>query len=79
MKEKIKEYIEKELIEEKEEINLSFEDDILSNGLIDSMEAMQLITFLENSFGINIPPEDMVIENFITINAIGNYIESQKS
>lgn len=79
MKEEIKSYIVQELLGGKKGSELSTDEDILSTGIIDSMGAMQLINFIENKFEVKIPPEDMVIENFITIDAMENYIENRKS
>lgn len=78
MKKIIRDYILKELLSNESDLKLSTNEDILSNGMIDSMGVMQLIAFIENSFEIQIPPEDMVIENFITIDAIENYIKISK-
>ena len=78
MKEKIKNYILSELLDNKSDMILATNDDILSNGMIDSIEVIQLITFIEDSFEIKIPPEDMIIENFITVDAIENYIINRK-
>ncbi len=77
MKEDIKEYILKDLLSGNEEISTN--EDLLSSGIIDSLGAMQLINFIENRFDIKIPPEDMVIENFISIDAMGEYIENRKT
>ena len=78
MKEEIKDYILQELLGNRTETNFSTDEDILSTGMIDSMDVMQLITFIENRFKIKIPPEDMVIENFMTIEAMEGYIEKRK-
>ncbi len=78
MKEKIQTYILQELLGNKNGAELSTSDDILSTGMIDSLGIMQLITFIENSFEIAVPPNDMVIENFMTIDAIERYIEKCK-
>jgi acyl carrier protein len=79
VKEEIKDYILREILGNRAEMELSSKDDILSNGMIDSMGVMQLINFIENRSGIKIPPEDMVIENFMTIEAMENYIEKRKA
>ena len=68
-------YIQNNLLIGKGEIELSPEDDLLGSGLIDSMGVMRLVGFVEETFKIKIPPEDIVIENFMDVNAITNYVE----
>jgi len=70
-------YIQDNLLTGKGEIELSPEDDLLGSGLLDSMGVMRLVGFVEETFNIKIPPEDIVIENFMDVKAITNYIESQ--
>ena len=68
-------YIQNNLLTGKGEIELSPEDDLLGSGLIDSMGVMRLVGFVEETFKIKIPPEDIVIENFMDVKAITNYVE----
>ena len=68
-------YIQNNLLSGKGKIELSPEDDLLGSGLIDSMGVMRLVSFVEETFHINIPPEDIVIENFMDVKAITNYVE----
>lgn len=69
-------YIEKELVGEA--LNLTEESDLLSTGLLDSLSIMRLINYVEEEFDVKIPAEEMVIENFMTVGAIKEYISSKK-
>ena len=69
-------YIQKNLLGGKDAIELSPEDDLLASGLLDSMGVMRLVGFVEETFNIKIPPEDIVIENFMDVKAITNYVKS---
>jgi acyl carrier protein len=68
-------YIQDNLLTGKGNIELSPEDDLLGSGLLDSMGVMRLVGFVEETFNIKIPPEDIVIENFMDVKAITNYVE----
>jgi methoxymalonate biosynthesis acyl carrier protein len=46
------------------------DEDIFALGLVNSLFAMQLVTFVETEFGVTVGEEDLEIENFSTINAI---------
>ena len=35
--------------------------------------------FIEEKFEVKVPPQDMTIENFMTVGAIGNYLERLKT
>lgn len=42
-------------------------DDIFSLGFINSLFAMELVMFIEKDFGITIPNDELVIDNFRTV------------
>ena len=69
-------YIQENLLNGKDEIELSPEDDLLGSGLLDSMGVMRLVGFIEETFNKKIPAEDIVIENFMDVQAIIKYVES---
>lgn len=77
MKEEIRQFIEQELLSGKLETKLATDKDILSTGTIDSIGAMRLVSFIEKRFEMKIPPQDLVIENFVTIDAIQAYISNR--
>ena len=51
------------------------DEDIFALGLVNSLFAMQLVTFVETEFGVTVGEEDLEIENFSTINAIAALVE----
>jgi len=75
----ILDYITSELTNEPLDDELEAGDDLLGGGILDSMGMMKLILFIENEFGVKVPPEDMVIENFMTVNHITTYLENNKA
>ncbi len=56
---------------------LNDDTDIFGGGLVNSLFAMQLITFLEKEFTITIEDRDLKLDNFRTINAMDNLIENK--
>lgn len=67
-------YIEKDILRGRK-ANLSENDDLLSAGIIDSLGILQLVAFIDEQFGIQVPDEDVVIENFQSVNALASYLE----
>ncbi|RMF62077.1 MAG: acyl carrier protein [Calditrichaeota bacterium] len=58
---------------------LSDNDSLLEKGIIDSVKMLDLIEFIQDQYGIQVDEDDMVPENFDSINAIVAYIQSRKS
>ena len=68
------EFVKKELLRgRKSEVRP--EDDLLSAGIIDSLGILQLVAFVEEQFGIKVPDEDVVFENFHSISALTEYLK----
>ncbi len=78
MKEKIIAYIKNDVTNESLD-DIELKDDLLGTGLIDSMGMMKLLAFIEKEANFKIPPEDMTIENFMTLESIMGYIVRQNN
>ncbi len=50
------------------------DDDLLATGLVDSMGVFGLVGFVNETFGIEVPPQDILIENFRSANDIASYV-----
>ena len=74
MKDKLKVFIEQELLSEKKDV--LYDDNLLVSGLVDSLGFIKIIQFLEKTYEVTIPPKDMLIENFMNINAIEKYMHA---
>jgi acyl carrier protein len=48
---------------------------LLEGGLLDSLEAMDLASFVSETFGIELGPDDMRVENFQSITAISSFVD----
>ena len=57
--------------------NLDPDDSLLELGIIDSVKMLDLTSFLEDTFKIVIDDDDLYPENFDTIAAIEDYIQSK--
>jgi methoxymalonate biosynthesis acyl carrier protein len=53
---------------------LKEDDDIFALGFVNSLFALQLVTWVEKEFGIQIEDGDLDVENFNTIRAIANLV-----
>jgi acyl carrier protein len=71
---KLRQMVKEEMIVDPNEA-LNDDDDLLLSGRIDSLGIVRLIAVIEEELKISIPPEDVVIENFETLNAIASYLD----
>jgi acyl carrier protein len=51
------------------------DDDLLAQEILDSQATLELVAFLEERFGIEVGDEDLVPENFKSVNAIAAFAE----
>ena len=54
--------------------NLSFQE----SGILDSTGFLELITFVEEKFGIEISDRELIPENFDTLRKISGFVQSKK-
>jgi acyl carrier protein len=59
--------------------DLKDDDDIFSLGFVNSLFAMQLVLFLEKEFDLKVQDDDLLIDNFRTVNAVLDLVERRRS
>jgi acyl carrier protein len=52
---------------------------LLEAEAIDSLAVFTIVQFLEDQFGIEVGDDDLVVENFATIDAIANMVAARKN
>jgi acyl carrier protein len=57
--------------------DLKADEDLLSTGIIDSLGILRLVSFIEERFGVQVPDQDVVYENFNNIKVLSEYLEKQ--
>lgn len=57
--------------------SLEPDEDLLEQGIIDSLGLMKLIAFMEKTFDIKIIDEEIVPENFQCLNSMVKLVERQ--
>ena len=50
------------------------DDQLLMDGIVDSVGVMRLVAFIEEQLGIKVPPTDFTIENFGTLRDLTSYL-----
>jgi methoxymalonate biosynthesis acyl carrier protein len=54
-------------------------DDLFAGGVIDSMMAVELVTFLEKVFAITIDDEDLELANFRSVEGMLRLVQRKRS
>ena len=70
--EQIRDYIQEELLEGAE-----MPTDPLSEGMLDSLAVEQLIGFIEDEFGVLFDDEELVAENFASIDTVVGLVNAK--
>jgi acyl carrier protein len=57
--------------------NIGTGEKLTSSGIVDSLAIFRLVSFLEETFGIRIGDDEIVNENFASVDAIENLVTSK--
>lgn len=78
VREELEKFILSELAVDQDKQSLAPDEDLLMQGIIDSMGVLKLSTFMEEKFGIKITDMDMVPENFQNIESLTKFVNERK-
>ncbi|HEV2378389.1 MAG TPA: acyl carrier protein [Terriglobia bacterium] len=53
------------------------DDSLTTSGVIDSLAIFRLVSFIEDTFGVRIADEEIVNDNFKSINDIDRFVSSK--
>jgi acyl carrier protein len=74
IKETIKKFILQELVQEGGAGDIQESDPLIENGIIDSFGIMALLGFLEEKFAVQIESDELMPENFESIETIAELV-----
>lgn len=78
-KEKIRKFIESNLMDFVSTVEFSDSDNIFELGLVNSLFAMKLINYVKEEFDIQLASDDMEITNFNSVNNVLEFIKKKKN
>lgn len=55
--------------------SLKLEDNLIETGIVDSLGVFVIIEFIEETFSMSVQNEDVVPDNFASIEAMASYIK----
>jgi len=71
-------YIRDECLSRNTTVDLAYGTNLFDAGIVDSAGLISFIAFIEKNFGLSIPDEDLLPENFVSITAIADYIRAHQ-
>jgi acyl carrier protein len=77
IRQEIHDYLVSELASERD--SFTPDENLLAQGIIDSMGILSLVAFMEKRFGIKASEDDMIPENFETLEALRAFVERKRS
>ena len=78
IEDKLAEYIRENCLPKNNSQHLDYNKDLFNAGIVDSAGLVSYICYIELEFNITIPENDLLPENFATINTIASYIRKQQ-
>ena len=69
--------LQREFLSDRPDVVISAEENLVDSEIIDSLGIMMLVGFIEKDFGIEIDPEEIVADNFVTIAAIDKLVRTK--
>jgi acyl carrier protein len=73
----IKDYISRELVQDPTLLPLADETSLIESDILDSLNLLRLVVFLEERFAVTIGEADLHPANFASVNAICAYLHSR--
>ena len=58
---------------------LNDDDNLFESGIVNSLFAVQLMTFLEKTFNIEVTMDDLSMENFESVNSTSLFVERKQN
>ncbi len=75
----IKEYILKEFLPGEDPNDLTDSTQLFTTGLLDSIASLNLVSYLEEEYGVKVEPHEIVADNLDTIKLIADFVEQKKA
>jgi len=77
-KSKLREFITENFLFGSDEEGFKDDDSFLDNGIIDSTGVLELVSYIEEEFDLEVKDEELIPENFDSLNKLIMYIEKKK-
>lgn len=77
--ERARAYVLENFLYARTDVQLTDTDPMLERGIIDSMGVLELISFIQDEFGIKVGDDEITEEHFGTLAGIASYVVSKRA
>jgi len=74
----LRDYVQVNFLYMRSGLQFGDEESLLARGIVDSLGVMELVAFVEETWGVEVPPEDVVEANFGSLAAIRRYLAHRR-
>jgi acyl carrier protein len=60
-------------------VEVEDEEDLFASGLVNSLFAVQLVMWVERTYGLHVASEDLTVASFRSISAIAEFVQRKKA
>lgn len=75
IKKQIRQYLAENFLFSSNGFNLGDDASLLEEGIIDSTGVLELVMFVEETFNVEVADEEIIPDNFDSVNNLAAYIE----
>lgn len=76
---KIKQFVLQNFLFSDDDSALGNDDSLIRGGIVDSTGIHELILFLEESYAISVSPDEMIPENFDSIDSVSQFVTRKRA
>jgi acyl carrier protein len=71
--------VQREFMQDLPEFELTDDTDLIAESIVDSLGLFVLISFLEESYGVTVEPDEVTFENFKSVRTIAELVRSKQA
>ena len=75
----LREFVQETFVKRRQSSELSGDQSLLDSGIIDSAGVLELVSFIERTFGVTVADTDIVPENFETLNSLSAFVNAKQT
>jgi len=74
----LRQFIESKAITKREKLDFGDEDNFFALGIVSSLFAMQLVTYIEKAYHVTFEDDDLDLSNFRSIETIVRFVDKKR-
>ena len=79
IKEQLKDYIARNLLFSDDGFKYDDDASFLEEGIVDSIGVLELVAFVDESFGVEVEDQEVTPDNFDSVNKLAAYVQRKQN